>query len=416
MCITNQLINMQFSEKLLSGQHLLSTENIEIGVARAKEKYGESFLYTKKYFFPDLADSYNVAFKILLSTCRYGQIYWMNQEEAQNTVSSEVWSELKEQLEYLDNLICSEVGYIRLINYTIWNRIEKDKQKIPKNTLVPKFGYGGFTNGKPYYNPSQWKEFREQIKSDRVLGDYHDEGHITASLQNLDFESKYYDQENMKGLESLETNYKKQIISRPQSGLDFSDGNIITTITFHPYYENSYKPDSELITQIGHEVAKSLSNKIVAFESVDRNNSNSIEYYEISPNELAVLMQNKMYEGSASMIESNIYTRGGSDGKRGRSHLDKLFNLSPFQRIEFLASQKSNYVSHHQHRNTIRNAGQVYGYLLKAKELLLTPKNTQEIFILREIINQANYLLTGEKTKPINNLFNLIHEQRKIQP
>jgi hypothetical protein len=405
---------MHFSEQLLTGKHLIENTNITYGIQRAKEKFKNSFLDTKKYFFKDLPDKYDDAFVILLSTGRYGQIYWINQSEAKSIVESENWTSLKEDLEYLDNLICSEVGYVRLINYAIWNRIEKDTQKIEKNSLVPKFGYGGLLGGNPYYNPAHWNDFGKQIKTDKVLGDYHDESHVTTSLRNQDFESKYFDREKERGLESLSPNFKKQIISRPSNVSDFSDGNIIATVTFHPYYENINLSDSQLITKIANEVKKSISNRIVESKSDDRNSSNNIEYIEITPNELAVLMQNKMYEGSASMVESNIYTRGDSEGARGKSHFDNLYNLSPTQRIEYLASQGKECISHHQHRNTIRNAGQIYGYLLKAKELLMTTRNINEVEILREIIKQANYLLTGEKPNTIKNLFNTIYEKRNF--
>lgn len=403
---------MQFCETLFTGEHLIDKENILEGVYKAKEKYEIAFLRTKEQFYPELSEDFNRAFITLLSSVRYGQIYWINNSDAKNNVNDDDWTCLADKMEFLDNLVSSEIGFIRLINNSIFHRILDEENKTTRTILVPKFGYGGLEDGKLYYNPDDLKEYNK-VNQDLVLSDLHDEVHILTSSFSNNFASKYYNNESEAGLESLSSDDKRQIISHPSRRIQFSDGHILSTITFQAYYENSELEDFALIKKIGKIVERELSNKTVTSEELGRSDANNLEVIECTPEELAILMQNKMYEGSVSTLESNVFTRGGAEGNRGRPNFDKLFNLSPVQRLIYLADQNTNYITHHQHRNTIRNAGQIFGYILKAKEMLKRHQNVNNLALLRAIIQQGNFLLTGQNTKPTKNLFNIIYDQRK---
>ncbi len=232
---------------------------------------------------------------------------------------------------------------------------------------------------------------------------------MAVAQSNSDFGSKYFSQDEVYGLDKLNTEQKAVITTPPSSTKTFSDGHILSNVTFRPYYYSQERnmSDSESVVHIGNIVCEAI--KITPVTSSE----GTLDYRSISTAELAILMQQKMYEASTSMIESNFYTRGGANGGRGRSYLDPFFNLPSIKKLELLKDKytqdNETYISHHQHRNTIRNAGQVYGYYLKATELLNVTRSEKEKELLRGVIKQSVYLLTGKLNGATPNLFNQVY-------
>ena len=83
----------------------------------------------------------------------------------------------------------------------------------------------------------------------------------------------------------------------------------------------------------------------------------------ITISELAVLLQNKSYELTASDIEQRVFTRGGPEG----DERDKLDDLDLAQRISTLAESKEwmyfevrNTVKHRAHKTAYRIVAEQY--------------------------------------------------------
>jgi HAD superfamily hydrolase (TIGR01549 family) len=265
-----------------------------------------------------------------------------------------------------------------------------------KDSIVPVKAFGVTSNKQIYFNSADF--YLKPEKASYSEYDFHDFIHYIVGSANTQFASKYYPSYDNNGqvveagLINLPKNLRSLITSSPKKENLKSDGYILSNKTFSWFYEKFEDLGSpiHILPEQQKQIVEYISEKLKEY----------LQELNVSLLELAVLMQNKLYEASASECESLGFVRGGAGdplkGKteRGRADLDILFNLNPLQKIAEVAkiARNPDFRFHHEHRNTLRNRAQVLGYRKFAKQI------EQKIFEKLEPSCDAKFLALKYKS------------------
>lgn len=130
----------------------------------------------------------------------------------------------------------------------------------------------------------------------------------------------------------------------------------------------------------------------------------------ITAAQLAVLVQNKAYELTASEIEQRVMTRGGPAG----DPRDELDSLTPSDRIRFLARCRR--WLYFEVRNTMKHRAHKLAYRKVAERMLTEAERNRnagkDASLLKEILDNLQY--KGWETNEASNLWQVVIEQSAI--
>jgi len=374
-----------------------------------------------RYFQAEQEKKY--AAKVALATTSYNQTYPLSRDEA-----------LKIRHDFAQNqslavkigLAASEIQKINItipaINQAYFSLIQQlvnedgwiveDKEK-----LVPRQGFGIIQDKSIYFNSTDFYKQPEDFTKPQY--DLHDFIHYAVGATNTKFASKYYPiyDENGEiaeaGLVNLPKELQLLITSKVSNEHKKSDGYILSTLTFKWFYEKFEQLGQPIVLLPNQqsELVKYVSEKL--FEYL------MSEDIHINPLELAVLMQNKLYEAGASECETPGFVRGGALTARGKSELDTLFDLDPIARIYKIAEIAEDKTArfHHEDRNTLRNRAQVIGYKKAAKAIqeILLERYKDGDTNLSPYIQLCNKIQSAGQKEGNVNLFHDVHVILKNQ-
>jgi hypothetical protein len=339
----------------------------------------------------------NLAAKIALGTAPYNQAYLLSRLEAVE-VTKKLNEKSEIQKDEIQDLVAKmEPIAIPAINVGYYLMVQRASDIIDENgnnftiedkpVLVPRQGFGVTAKGQIYFNSTDFEKTTDDFFNSNKEGsnakpkdiniphfDLHDLVHYGVGAGELKFASHYYGFENNKGqtvggLQDLPQRLRLLIISAPKKEVLKSDGHILSNLTFNWFYEKFVEIGSP------NDIDKNQQKQIVGYVS-DKVSEYLLQNY-IQPCELAILMQNKLYEATASECETAGFVRGGkgdpfavdASQQRGRPDLDPLLKIEdPVEKVKFIANL-ANSKTHHEHRNTLRNRAQTLGYI-KTAEIL----------------------------------------------
>ncbi|KAK8140326.1 hypothetical protein PG984_000392 [Apiospora sp. TS-2023a] len=130
----------------------------------------------------------------------------------------------------------------------------------------------------------------------------------------------------------------------------------------------------------------------------------------ITPEQLAVLAQNKFYELTASEIEQRVMTRGGPAG----DERDTLDAMSSADRIRHLAASRG--WMYFEVRNTIKHRAQKLAYQKVAQHMLSRPEGEMGAVdreLVPLIINSNEYI--GWERGQVPNLWEVLLDRKTTQ-
>ncbi|KAK8083666.1 hypothetical protein PG996_002447 [Apiospora saccharicola] len=158
-------------------------------------------------------------------------------------------------------------------------------------------------------------------------------------------------------------------------------------------------------------LAESLADYLLQQRALRHNTTGALLTMKvpITPEQLAILAQNKAYELTASEIEQRVMTRGGPAGDE-RDALDAMCSAD---KIQYLAASRS--WMYFEVRNTIKHRAQKLAYQKVAQRMLSRPEGemgTVDRELVQLIINSNEYV--GWERGQVPNLWDVLLDRKTI--
>ena len=314
--------------------------------------------------------SHRSLWEAIISVQKYGVIYLLNRAEARAFHS--LYLAERSLASQIDWFLQEDCNFRRAINYAVHYFINKGTNKViyPPKLVAPNaissIGFRHFAVREKDFTMTSSEALLDDTS---VLWDLHDFAHqITASVSPELYGSKYFSHLQFLPVRATAL-IRSPGLRSADKGPKISDGLVF----------------SELLTGLfTAEVEKALGGSTQhTYASLERTLATAVAEYllgqrsllhpstgkmlqldcRISVPQLAVLVQNKAYELTASEIEQRVFTRGGPEGDV-RDLLDKM---NAGQRLEILATSREwmyfevrNTVKHRAHKTAYRQVAETY--------------------------------------------------------
>ena len=332
--------------------------------------------------------------KAIISVQKYGVLYLANRAEAR--AFSDLYLRESNLASIIDQFLREYKTFHRVVNYGVHRFINKESNKvIYPSKLVPPNAISSIGNR---YFAVREKDFGATssdalLNETSVLWDLHDFAHqTTASLSPLLYGSKYFS--HLQFLPPRAT----ALIRSPgfrttDKGPKISDGLVFSELLTGLYtveVEDVLRGSKQhTYASLESTLAAAVADYLLGERSLLHPTTGKMLRVDsrISLPELAVLVQNKAYELTASEIEQRVFTRGGSEND-GRDVLD---NMDTGQRLETLARSREwmyfevrNTVKHRAHKAAYRLVAETY----QARAAWRSPDDTK---LLGAIFSALDY-------------------------
>lgn len=327
----------------------------------------------RRISFPILCESlkrYRSLWKAIISVQKYGVIYLANRAEARTF--HPLYLAERNLAAQIDLFLQEDCNFHRAVNYAVYCFINKESNKViypPK--LVPPNAISsiGFRHFAVREKDFTMISSEALLDDTSVLWDLHDFAHqTTASLSPALYGSKYFS--HLQFLPFRAT----ALIRSPgfrtaEKGPKISDGLVFSELLTGLYtaeVENALSASKQhTYASLERTLATAVADYLLGKRSLLHPSTGKMLQVDtrISVPQLAMLVQNKAYELTASEIEQRVFTRGGPEGDR-RDVLDKM---DTGQRLEALAKSRNwmyfevrNTVKHRAHKAAYRQVAETY--------------------------------------------------------
>jgi hypothetical protein len=326
--------------------------------------------------------------KAIISAQKYGVVYLISRSDARQ----QFWPLVQEnpvEADEIDAYLREDATAIRAINYAVYRLVTKGVFKVDNPTrFVPPNAISCVGGGHIAVRKGDFEKSIEEILGNpNPLYDLHDFAHLTvATLSPELFGNKYFSD-----LVKLDSSFTALIRSpgmKTGRGIKISDGilfsEFLTELFTHEVEATAKQQKSHTYRSLAETMARMLADYLIGCRALKHcSTRNMIEADKpITPTQLAVLVQNKAYELTASEIEQRFFTRGGSEGD-GRDLLDTMMAR---QRIEYLATSKS--WLYFEVRNTVKHRAHKEAYRMVAMHYL---EKGVEADLCRKILENLTY-------------------------
>ena len=323
--------------------------------------------------FPMLWESlkrYPSLWKAIISVQKYGVIYLCSRAEARTF--HPLYLAERSLAAQIDLFLREDCNFHRAVNYAVHRFINKETNKVVYPTkLVPpnaisSIGFRHFAVREKDFTRTSSEAMLDDTS---VLWDLHDFAHqTTASISPTLYGSKYFS--HLRILPARAT----ALIRSPgfrtaEKGPKISDGLVFSELLTGLYTAEVEKSlgtsGQHTYASLERTLATAVADYLLGKRSLLHPSTGKMLQVDskISIPELAVLVQNKAYELTASEIEQRVFTRGGPEGD-GRDMLD---TLDAGQRLETLATSRKwiyfevrNTVKHRAHKAAYRQVAETY--------------------------------------------------------
>ena len=302
--------------------------------------------------------------KAVISVQKYGVIYLGNRAEAKRLYR--IYSAEKDAADQIDRFLQYNCNFHRVINYAVHRYINSSTNhviypgKLVPPNAISSIGHKSFAVREKDFSTITSEAL---LNDTSVVWDLHDFAHqATASLAPNLYGSKYFS--DLQHLPSSAT----ALIRSPGMRTAKKESKISDGLVFSELLTGIYT--SEVSTQhtyasLERTLAIAIADYLLGKRSLLHPSTGKMLQLDvrISVPQLAVLVQNKAYELSASEIEQRVFTRGGPKGDE-RDLLDKL---DTGQRLETIANSRTwmyfevrNTIKHRAHKAAYRRVAETY--------------------------------------------------------
>lgn len=347
-----------------------------------------------------------------VSMHKYGVVYLGSRTDCRHDFMPVLESN-KELFAAVDSFLCSERNAIRVINYGVhrWITTKNSKVEYPIR-LVP-----------PYAISSVDLHHIAVRSQDIVVGsvnlldatealwDLHDFAHhAAAALSPALYGNKYFSH-LIKLPPRLTALIRSPAMKTAKAKPLFSDGVIFSEL-LTPLFEDEmgtvFRGQQKMYTyaSLTEHLAESLADYLLQQRALRHNTTGALLTMEapITPVQLAVLVQNKAYELTASEIEQRVMTRGGP-AHDDRDALDAMSGSA--DRIRYLAASRG--WTYFEVRNTIKHRAQKLAYQKVARRMLDRPEGEMDAVdreLVQLVINSSGYV--GWERGQVPNLWQVL--------
>ncbi len=289
--------------------------------------------------------------------------------------------------EWID-LLTSDCNAERIVNRAIVNILREEFRaghlkwsllRLPQNAFYP--------TGREeiYFNEQDWVKLSaeaDQWQSGAKF-DLHDFSHLACATLKTDlYGSKYFGT-----FLSLAPELRRLLRDRNLRNIEaqpFSDGLLFSELSLGLFDEaiKTLNTEEEIVAH----VARGLCDYLLARKARVQPSSGNwlIPNRPVSVWELAILMQNKLYEHTASEFEKMLFTRGNARGR------DELSDLSPLDRLRWVGSS---FITYFDRRNFLRHRAHKLALLWTAQELLRTIEpGSPKAELVRGVITKSTFM------------------------
>ncbi|KAK8088038.1 hypothetical protein PG997_002999 [Apiospora hydei] len=278
----------------------------------------------------------------------------------------------KKAFEAADSFLCAERNAIRAINYGVHRWITTKNSKVEHQAkLIPAYAFASidFQHIAVRSRDIEGASAR-LLDTTEALWDLHDFAHHTAAaLSPALYGSKYFTH-LIKLPPRLTALIRSPGMRTAKPNPLCSDGVIFSEL-LTPLFEDEMsavakKQKKYTYASLTDNLAESLAAYLLQQRALRHGTTGAMITMEapITPEQLAVLAQNKAYELTASEIEQRVMTRGGP----ALDERDKLDAMSSAERIRHLAASRS--WMYFEVRNTVKHRAQKLAYAKVARHML----------------------------------------------
>ena len=308
--------------------------------------------------------------KAIISVQKYGVIYLSNRAEAR--MFHPLYLANKDLALQIDLFLQEERRFHRAVNYAVHSFIKKQTNtviyplKLVPPNAISSIGHKHFAVRKKDFNTTSSEHLLDDTS---VIWDLHHFAHqTTASLSPTLYGSKYFSDLQFLPLRATAL-IRSPGFRTADKGPRISDGLVFSELLTGLYtaeVENlSGTLGQHTYSSLERALSTAVTDYLLAKRTVVHPSTGEMVQIKsrISLPELAVLVQNKAYELTASEIEQRVFTRGGPEG----DDRDMLQQMDTGQRLEALAKSRDwmyfevrNTVKHRAHKAAYRQVAETY--------------------------------------------------------
>ncbi|KAI9036779.1 uncharacterized protein KD926_001301 [Aspergillus affinis] len=333
---------------------------------------------------------HELLWKAAVSLHKYGSIYFASRSECRDDFLSAVESNLRTFHE-IDAFLSADKNAIRAINYGVHQLVRSGELIVEYHAkLIPPFGISAIgVNHVGGRRQDFDGDSMSLLDREDAIYDLHDFAHITAaSLCPAIYGSKYFSH-LMKLPPDLTVLIRSPKKDKVYPSPAYSDGLIfgeLLPVLFKSEVEDRGK--AHTYASLTEDMADSLADYLMGRRELEHLTTGQILRVKerMTAVELAVLVQNKVYELSANELEQKVLTRGGPDG----DPKDELDVLTTLERVRALAHCRK--WLYFEVRNVIMHRAHTLAYQKVAEEMLADGSMSEEDgFLLQDILDHLQY-------------------------
>ncbi|KAK7923294.1 hypothetical protein PG985_007365 [Apiospora marii] len=324
----------------------------------------------------------------------------------------------------VDSFLCSERNAIRVINYGVHRWITTKNSKVERpGMLVPAYAISSIDLHHIAVRSQDVEgDSVSLLGASEALWDLHDFAHhVAAALSPVLYGSKYFSH-----LIDLPPRLTALIRSRAMNTAKpkplCSDGVIFSEL-LTPLFEDEVggaviiaggrqQETQHTYASLTNRLAESLADYLLQRRALRHGTTGALLMMEdpITPEQLAVLVQNKAYELTASEIEQRVMTRGGPADDE-RDVLEAMGGAA--DRIRYLAASRG--WMYFEVRNTIKHRAQKLAYQIVAERMLDGSEGEMDEVdreLVQLVINSCGYV--GWERGEVPNLWEVLLDRETI--
>ena len=306
----------------------------------------------------------------MISVQKYGVIYLANRAESREFY--QCYSANHETRDLIADFLQSDNNITRAINYAV-HRVITDgtKEVIYPSKLVPPRAISSIGSKQFAIRAVDFSGINSEAFLDdtSMIWDLHDFAHqSSASLSPLLYGSKYFS--HLQYLPPRATALIRSPGMRTaDKGPKISDGIVFSELLMGLFDKEMQDIHAGLkchtYSSLENALAEVTAEYLLARRSLEHPSTGKVLHLDrpVTAAELAVLVQNKGYELTASEIEQRVFTRGGPPGHER----DPLDSLDAGGRLKFLTESRT--WTYFEVRNTIKHRAHKSAYRIVASEL-----------------------------------------------
>src|SRR5262245_30988882 len=298
-------------------------------------------------------------------TRRYGAIYWLPAAWSQPLLDM---TPDTEELDAIAAWLDGSAWTARLFNAAVATVLSSPRHRLVlADDFVPPHGFQAVDANTIVVRREDDRAPEQALADARHRYDLHDFAHLaTAALSSSLYGVKYHDANAMPALLAAGFPALVALVAGFKSALrpEHSDGRIFSYL-LTPLFEDTDWSDAGEDEIVGR-MARDLAAYLLGRGRLIHLQDGPVQVAEpVTPVELAVLAQQKLYEWPASEIEQHLFVRGGVDGR------DPFEGPSASQRLAAFADiYAAGRRTHHERRNTLKHRAHTDAYRLVARDLL----------------------------------------------